>query len=94
MTSPLSNDLREHVMQAIEAGESCRSVAARFNIAVSSAVKWLQRYRDDGFCHPQQNGRPPQACSIAVLKKRCSPLSRAAPTLPDSASDGVLSGAS
>jgi len=43
MTSPLSNDLRERVVQTIEAGESCRSVAARFNIAVSSTVKWSQR---------------------------------------------------
>ncbi|MBY3219505.1 helix-turn-helix domain-containing protein, partial [Rhizobium laguerreae] len=45
MTRPISNDLRERVVAAIEAGESCRSVAARFGIAVSSAVKWSQRYR-------------------------------------------------
>ncbi|MBX4861210.1 IS630 family transposase, partial [Rhizobium bangladeshense] len=44
MTRPLSNDLRERVVAAIEAGESCRSVAVRFGIAVSSAVKWSQRY--------------------------------------------------
>jgi len=48
MTSPLSNDLRERVVQAIEAGESGRFVAARFNITVSSAVKWSQRYRATG----------------------------------------------
>ena len=44
MTAPLSNDLRERVVGAIEAGESCRSAAARFGVAVSSAVKWAQRY--------------------------------------------------
>jgi putative transposase len=48
MTAPLSKDLRERVVGAIEAGESCRSVAARFGIAVSSAVKWSQRYRATG----------------------------------------------
>lgn len=39
MTAPLSKDLRERVVKAVETGESCRSVAARFGIAVSSAVK-------------------------------------------------------
>ena len=48
MTAPISNDLRERVVGAIEAGESCRSVAARFGVASSSAVKWSQRYRANG----------------------------------------------
>jgi putative transposase len=56
MTAPLSNDLRERVVKAIEAGESCRSVAARFGIAVSSAVKWSQRYRSSGSVVPGKMG--------------------------------------
>ena len=56
MTAPLSNDLRERVVQAIEAGESCRSVAARFGISVSSAVKWSQRYRATGSVKPGKMG--------------------------------------
>jgi transposase len=52
MTAPLSNDLRERVVGAIEAGESCRSAAARFGVAVSSAVKWAQRYRATGSVAP------------------------------------------
>ena len=36
MTRPLSNDLRERVVAATLAGESCRAVAARFGVAVSS----------------------------------------------------------
>lgn len=39
MTRPLSNDLRERVVAVVFAGESCRSVAARFGVAVSSVVK-------------------------------------------------------
>jgi hypothetical protein len=38
MTRPLSNDLRERVVIAVETGESCRSVAERFGVAVSSVV--------------------------------------------------------
>ncbi len=56
MTRPLSNDLRERVVAAVEAGESCRSVAARFGIAVSSAVKWSQRYRASGSVAPDKIG--------------------------------------
>jgi transposase len=56
MGRPLSNDLRERVVGAIEAGESCRSVAARFGIAVSSAVKWAQRYRLSGSVAPGKMG--------------------------------------
>jgi transposase len=56
MARPLSNDLRERVVGAIEAGESCRSVAARFGVAVSSAVKWSQRYRSSGSVAPAKMG--------------------------------------
>jgi putative transposase len=48
MTRPLSNDLRERVVAAVLAGERCRSVAARFGVAVSSVVKWSQRHRATG----------------------------------------------
>lgn len=45
MTRPLSNDLLERVVAAVIDGESSRSVASRFGVAVSSVVKWSQRYR-------------------------------------------------
>lgn len=56
MTAPLSNDLRERVVRAVDGGESCRSVAARFGIAVSSAVKWSERYRTTGSVAPDKMG--------------------------------------
>ena len=56
MTAPLSNDLRERVVGAIEAGESCRFAAARFGVAVSSAVKWHQRYRATDSVAPGKMG--------------------------------------
>jgi transposase len=125
MTAPLSNDLRERVVGAIEGGESCRSSAARFGVAVSSAVKWHQRYRATGSVAPGKMGghrkrilEPhrsfiverinqtshltlhglkdelaargvgvarhgmdvPAPRGASVQKKRCSPLSRLAPT--------------
>lgn len=56
MTRPLSNDLRERVVAAVEGGESCRSVAARFAVAVSSVVKWSQRQRRTGSVAPGKIG--------------------------------------
>ena len=56
MTRPLSNDLRERVVAAVMAGENCRSVAARFGVAVSSTVKWSQRYRATGSVAPGKMG--------------------------------------
>src|SRR6476469_5344867 len=56
MTRPLSNDLRERVVAAIVGGESCRSVASRFGVAVSSVVKWSQRYRATGSVVPGKMG--------------------------------------
>ena len=43
MTKPYPDDLRARVLKAMQAGESCRSVAARFGVAPSSVVKWTQR---------------------------------------------------
>lgn len=56
MTRPYSNDLRERVVGAVEAGASCRAVAARFGVAVSSVVKWSQRYRRTGSVAPGKVG--------------------------------------
>jgi transposase len=56
MTRPYSNDLRERVVAAVEGGASCRAVAARFGVAVSSVVKWHQRYRRTGSVAPGKMG--------------------------------------
>ncbi len=56
MARPLSNDLRERVVAAVLGGETCRSVAGRFGVAVSSVVKWSQRHRATGSVAPGKMG--------------------------------------
>ena len=56
MARPLSNDLRKRVVAAVVGGESCRAVAVRFGVAVSSVVKWSQRYRATGSVTPGKMG--------------------------------------
>jgi putative transposase len=56
MARPLSKDLRERVVAALSDGASTRAVAARFGVAVSSVVKWSQRYRSTGSVAPGKMG--------------------------------------
>jgi transposase len=78
MTKAYSNDLRERVVAAVEACESCRSVATRFGVSVSSVVKWAQRWRATGSVRPDRTGgyRPvvlePHRDFIIEQMRRCS----------------------
>ena len=56
MVKPYSTDLRERVVLAVLSGDSVRAVAARFGVAVSSVVKWHQRYRRTGSVAPVKMG--------------------------------------
>jgi transposase len=47
MVRPYSLDLRERVVAAASS-QSCRAVAKRFGVSVSSVVKWRQRARATG----------------------------------------------
>ncbi len=68
-----SLDLRERVVAAVMAGESCRSVAATFKVSVASVVKWSLRLRATGSvaARPVGGNRPyVLACERDWLLKR------------------------
>ncbi len=48
MARAYSLDLRERVVGAVAAGQSCRQVASTFGVSVASVVKWSQRFRTAG----------------------------------------------
>ena len=56
MPKPYSDDLRERVIEAVEAGASRREAAESFNLSPSSAVKWLQRWRNTGSAKAKPSG--------------------------------------
>jgi transposase len=57
MGASYSQDLRDRVIDAVEVdGMSCHSAAARFGVSVSSAIRWLQRYRKTGRRSPVGTG--------------------------------------
>ena len=56
------NDLRVRVVAAGARGASARSVAARFGIGVSTAIRWLRRSRETGDCSAFRQGKPGGSC--------------------------------
>jgi len=51
-----SCDLRERVIEAVAAGASRREAAECFEVSVASAVKWVQRWRDDNSAAAKPRG--------------------------------------
>lgn len=48
MPRAYSQDLRERVIQAVEAGASRHEAAAIFDVSPSSAIRWVARWRRSG----------------------------------------------
>ena len=65
MVKPYSEDLRARVILAVEDDDlSCREAARRYRVSPSSAVKWLQHYRQTG----RRSARPMGGDRRSVLK--------------------------
>lgn len=56
MVKPYSNDLRERVVKAVLAGDSCGAAADRFGVSKSSAIKWTRLFRRTGDVSPGKMG--------------------------------------
>lgn len=62
MPKPYSQDLRDRVVRCVEMGASCHEAAAAFEIGVSSAIRWVARWRRTG------------SAASKPMGGRCSPL--------------------
>src|ERR687894_1918493 len=56
MPAPYSQDLRERVIGFMVLGGSARTAAGRFNVSVSSAIRWARRWRTEGHARPRAMG--------------------------------------
>src|SRR3954452_2905375 len=56
MTAPLSQDLRERIVRAVEGGSTIRQAARRFAVSASAAIKLMQRVRRTGSTAPAKIG--------------------------------------
>jgi len=48
MTRPISNDLRERIIGAVESGMSCNAAAKVYDVAISTVIKLVQRWKATG----------------------------------------------
>ena len=48
MRGPYPGELRMRVIHFVEGGGSRREAAEEFEVSASSAIRWVQRFREDG----------------------------------------------
>ena len=69
MPGAYSQDLRERVIEAAsKTGVSIRKVARRFEVSASSAIKWVQRWREAGSMAAQPTGGDRRSHRIGAYK--------------------------
>jgi transposase len=56
MAKSLSEDLRGRLIEAVESGLSRNAAAKRFDVAVSTAVRWVRAFRETGARAPKPKG--------------------------------------
>ena len=70
MPKAYSGDLRERVIEAVETGASRHDAAKRFEVSVSSAIEWLQRWHESRSAAPKPRGgsvSPLEEFATAIL---------------------------
>lgn len=85
MGKPISSDLRERIVRGVEAGQSRRAMAARFEVAPSTAVRIQDRYRATGSVAPTRQGRPAGSGKLGPYRRAIIDKVMAEPdlTMPD-----------
>ena len=56
MAKACSSELRERVIEAVEMGASRREAAELYDVSASSAIKWVQRWRETGSATAKPRG--------------------------------------
>ena len=69
MTRPLSNDIRERLVSAVDSGLTRRSAARRFGVAASTAIKWVDQWRRTGDVGPRPQGGDHRSHRIEVYSQ-------------------------
>lgn len=81
MTRAFSNDLRQRVVAAVDGGMTRRAAADRFGIAVSTAIKWVQRWRLTGSWSPRRFGGDRRSHRLDAFREEILGLVAARPDM-------------
>ena len=85
MPQSYSGDLRVRVIGTVEAGSSRREAADLYEISISSAVRWVQRWREEGSSEPK-----PRGGSRSVLEEYAERIRAIVAEHPDWTLDEIL----
>jgi transposase len=81
MTQPLSEDLRERVVAAVERGGRRRAVAGQFGIAASTVTKWVKHLKLTGSLAPARQGGDRRSDRIEAFAAEIESLVAATPDM-------------
>jgi transposase len=85
MPKAYSSDLQERVIAAVASGMSRREVAELFDVAISTAVKWMQRLRATG-----SSAAKPRGGSTSRLEKHTARILAVTDKRPDATLKEIL----
>lgn len=77
--------MRERVIEAVEGGSSRHEAAEIFGVSVASAVKWVQRWREQGSAAAK-----PRGGSISPLEKFADKILAVSAEQPDLTLDEMV----
>lgn len=81
MTRALSDDLRKRVIAAVDSGMSRRAAAERFGVGVSTAIKWVRRWRKTGRWAAMRSGGDVRSYRIEAFRDEILALVEATPDM-------------
>jgi transposase len=81
MTRALSDDLRKRVIAAVDGGMSRRAAAERFGVGVSTAIKWVRRWRETGRWTARRPGGDVRSHRIDAFRDEILGLVEATPDI-------------
>jgi transposase len=85
MRGPYPSELRVRVIRFVEEGASRHEAAEQFEVSVSSAIRWMQRFREDGTSEPMARGG-----SVSPLEKYSERILEIVSEQPDLTLDEII----
>ena len=69
MTSSYSNDLRQRVIDYLDAGNGYKEASERFKISISAIGRWYRKYKQEGNYFPKKRGGSKRKIDLEKLEK-------------------------
>lgn len=69
MTSSYSNDLRQRVIDYLDAGNGYKEASEIFKISISAIGRWYRKYKQEGNYFPKKRGGSKRKIDLEKLEK-------------------------